>query len=42
MKNLKTSDWMLISGEASLFFIVTAVIWISKISELGRETWFHA
>ncbi len=34
MKNLKTSDWMLIAGEAGLFFIVTIVVWLDEFMDL--------
>jgi hypothetical protein len=34
MKNLQTKDWMLIAGEAGLFFIVTIVIWLDEFVDL--------
>jgi phosphoenolpyruvate-protein phosphotransferase (PTS system enzyme I) len=34
MKNMKSSDWMLIIGEAGLFFIVTIVIWLDEFVDL--------
>jgi hypothetical protein len=34
MKNLKTSDWMLIAGETGLFFIVTIVLWLDEFVDL--------
>ena len=34
MKNLKTKDWLLIAGEAGLFFIVTLVIWLDEFVDL--------
>ncbi len=34
MKNLKTGDWLLIAGEAGLFFIVTIVVWLDEFMDL--------
>jgi hypothetical protein len=34
MKNLQTKDWLLIAGEAGLFFIVTIVIWLDEFVDL--------
>ena len=34
MKNLKTKDWMVIAGEAGLFFIVTIVIWLDEFVDV--------
>jgi len=34
MKNLKTKDWMVIAGEAGLFFIVTIVLWLDEFVDL--------
>jgi phosphoenolpyruvate-protein phosphotransferase (PTS system enzyme I) len=38
MKNLKASDWMLIAGEAGLFFIVTVILWVDEFMDLPY--WF--
>ncbi|MGO9145251.1 MAG: hypothetical protein ACLQDF_02690 [Desulfomonilia bacterium] len=34
MKNLKTKDWMVIAGEAGLFFIVTIVLWLDEFVDV--------
>ena len=34
MKNLKSKDWMVIAGEAGLFFIVTIVLWLDEFVDV--------